>query len=140
MGWNEMVIEQFLEGRERVADTFDRDSMLLLGTTGARSGQPRVSPLVYLADGDRLVVVASAAGADHHPAWYHNLLANPQVQVQRWAQGQLRTYDARAEVAGPDERERLWQVLTQRSPGFAGYQEKTDRTIPVVLLHPPVHP
>lgn len=136
MSWNDTVIEQFLEGRERIADTFDRDVLVLLGTTGAKSGQRRTSPLACLADGDRLLVVASAAGAPSHPAWFHNVVANPTVHVRRWEDGALAEYEATAEVLEGDERDRAWAWIVERAPGFAEYQTKTDRVIPVVALRP----
>jgi deazaflavin-dependent oxidoreductase (nitroreductase family) len=135
-GWNDTVIEQFLEGRERIADTFDRDSLVLLGTTGARTGQPRTSPVACFADGDRLLVIASKAGADTHPDWFHNLVANPVVQVRRWEDGALADYEASATVLEGPDRDRAWELVTTRAPGFAEYQTKTTRLIPVVALQP----
>lgn len=136
MGWNDDVIEQFLAGKDRIADTFDRDFLVLLGTTGARTGQPRTSPVGCFEDGERLLVVASKAGADTHPAWFHNLVAHPTVHVRRWEGGALAEYDATAQVLEGAERERAWELVTERAPGFADYQTKTDRVIPVVALHP----
>lgn len=135
-GWNDTVIEQFVEGRERIADTFDRDALILLGTTGARTGSPRTSPLACLADGDRLLVVASKAGADTDPDWYRNLVAHPAVHVRRWEDGVLAEYDATATVLHGAERDEAWERLTAWAPGFAEYQTKTSRVIPVVALHP----
>lgn len=130
-----MVIEQFRQGLPRIADRFDREALLLLHTTGARSGEPRVSPLAYQSDGDRLFVVASAAGADRHPAWFHNLRADPRVRVERWAGETLQTFDGVAGAVDDDaERARLWERIVERMPGFADYQTKTDRVIPVVEI------
>ncbi|MBI4944564.1 MAG: nitroreductase family deazaflavin-dependent oxidoreductase [Actinobacteria bacterium] len=136
MGWNDAVIEQFLEGRARIVDTFDRENLVLLDTTGARTGQRRTSPVACLPDGDRLLVIASKAGADTHPAWFHNLVANPTVHVRRWEGDALAEYDAEAEVLEGDERARAWERVVTWSPGFAEYQTKTDRVIPVVALTP----
>jgi deazaflavin-dependent oxidoreductase (nitroreductase family) len=135
-GWNDAVIEQFLEGRERIVDTFDRDALILLGTTGARTGRPRTSPVACFEDGDRLIVIASKAGADTHPDWFHNLLAEPRVHVRRWEDGTLAEYDATATVLEGAEREEAWQLVIARAPGFADYQTKTSRAIPVVALNP----
>jgi deazaflavin-dependent oxidoreductase (nitroreductase family) len=135
-GWNDTVIEQFLEGRERIADTFDRDALILLGTTGARTGQPRTSPLACLADGDRLLIVASKAGADTDPDWFRNLVARPSVHVRRWEDGALAEFDAVATVLEGPERDEAWRRITAWSSGFAAYQEKTSRVIPVVALYP----
>jgi len=136
MSWNDMVIEQFRAGHERIADMFDRASLVVLHTTGAKTGEPRLSPLVSFSDGGRLFIVASAAGADRHPAWYHNLVAHPRVQVERWAGDAVRTSDVTARVLSDDERGPLWQRIVEQAPGFGGYQEKTDRVIPVVELQP----
>jgi deazaflavin-dependent oxidoreductase (nitroreductase family) len=134
-GWNDAVVEQFLQGRERIADTFDRDALILLGTTGARTGQPRTSPVACFADGDRLIIVASKAGAETHPDWFHNLVANPVAHVRRWENGVLAEYEATATVLEGSEREQAWERVIARAPGFAEYQTKTDRVIPVVALH-----
>ena len=136
MGWNDAVIEQFLAGEERIADTFDRDYLVLLDTTGARTGQTRTSPVACFEDGGRLLVVASKAGADTHPAWFHNLVAHPRVHVRRWEDGELASYDAVTTVLEGDDRAAAWDLITSRSPGFADYQTKTTRVIPVVALAP----
>jgi deazaflavin-dependent oxidoreductase (nitroreductase family) len=134
--WNARVIADFEAGKARIADMFDRSALLLLHTVGARSGQPRRSPVAYLPDGDRLLIVASAAGRDGNPAWYHNLVANPRVGVQRWDGDTLETFDAIATPAADrQERDRLWAKVVAVAPGFADYQTKTDRVIPVVSLH-----
>jgi deazaflavin-dependent oxidoreductase (nitroreductase family) len=133
--WNQMVIEQFREGRARIGDRFDRSSLLLLHTVGARSGQPRVSPLAYLTIDGEIVVVASAAGADTHPAWYFNLVARPEVTLERWTDDALETLTVRAEVLEDEAREPLWARVSELAPGFAEYQKHTERTIPVVVLH-----
>ena len=133
--WNDTVIEQFLAGKDRIADTFDRSSLLLLGTTGARSGQPRTSPLAYFTDGDRLVIVASAAGRDTHPSWYFNILARPQVTIRRWDGDRLESFAALATPAEGAERDRLFAEVARVAPGFAEYQANTTRVLPVVILH-----
>jgi len=104
--------------------------MLLLTTKGRRSGEPRTLPLAYLVDGDALVVVASNAGQSRHPAWFHNLRAEPHARVRVGRE----VYDVRAEVADAAERERLWPLLTAYNPPYAAYERKTERTIPVVVL------
>ena len=106
--------------------------MLLLTTTGRRSGEPRTQPLACFADGDDWVVVASNAGQDRHPAWFLNLEACPDAQVrigrEAWA--------VRAHVAEGEERERLWPWLKERNPAYARYEQRTERRIPVVILRP----
>jgi deazaflavin-dependent oxidoreductase (nitroreductase family) len=104
--------------------------MLLLHTTGAKTGKERVNPLVCQAEGDRLVVFASKAGAPTSPDWYHNLVANPEVIVEVGSE----TVPLRARVAEGDERERLWATQKGLMPGFADYEAKTTRQIPVVVL------
>ena len=104
--------------------------LLLLTTTGAKSGQQRVSPLVYTTDGDHIVIIASKGGAPTNPDWYHNVVANPVVTVELPGD----TFQARATVAEGAERERLYNAQAALMPGFAEYQEKTTRQIPVVVL------
>jgi deazaflavin-dependent oxidoreductase (nitroreductase family) len=104
--------------------------VLLLTTTGAKSGQPRLAPLVYSRDGDGYVIVASKGGAPTHPAWYHNLLAHPLVTVEVGSE----TFTARARVTEGAERDRLFAERVAASPNFAEYQRRTARVIPVVVL------
>ena len=104
--------------------------MLLLTTTGAQSGQPRLVPLVFTRDGEQYVILGSKGGAPTHPAWYHNLLANPIVTVE--VDGE--TFKARARVTEGAERERLWEQHATINPGFRDYQQRTSRVIPVVVL------
>lgn len=104
--------------------------ILLLTTTGRKSGQPRTSPLGYESDGDRLLVVASALGSATHPAWYLNLRANPRVTVRRGAENR----EMIATTATGDERARLWARLVRDYPHFEQHQRKTTREIPVVIL------
>ena len=104
--------------------------VLLLTTTGAKSGQPRLAPLVYSRDGDGYVIVASKGGAPTHPAWYHNLLAHPLVTVEVGSE----TFTARARVTEGAERDQLFAERVAASPNFAEYQRRTARVIPVVVL------
>jgi deazaflavin-dependent oxidoreductase (nitroreductase family) len=136
MGWNDTVIEEFRAGNARIADRFDKGALLLLHTVGAKTGEPRISPVAFFHDGDRLLVVASAAGRQHHPAWYHNLVANPKVQVEVWEDDELKTITATARATGDDEREELWAWIVERAPGFGDYQTMTTRQIPVVVVEP----
>jgi len=112
--------------------TFFGSPILLLTTTGRRTGQPRTWPLTYLPEGERLIVVASNGGQPNHPAWYLNLRANPQVSVQLGEQ----THTMIAHTAEGEERARLWSRVVEEYPAYAGYQRKTDRQIPVVVLQP----
>lgn len=132
--WNDTVIAQFRAGEPRIADMFDREGLTLLHTTGARSGEERVSPVALFRLDGRLVVIASAAGAPKHPAWYHNLQKNPRVTIEVADGPAVVTETVVARDAEGEEREQLWERVTSVAPGFAGYQEKTDRLIPVVVL------
>jgi F420H(2)-dependent quinone reductase len=106
--------------------------VLLVDHVGAKSGTRRTSPLVYTVDGDNLVLVASKGGYPKNPAWYHNLLANPDTTVQVGSQRR----DVRARVAEGQERERLWPMVVETYGGYADYQRRTDREIPLVILEP----
>lgn len=130
--FNQSIVDEFRANGGKVGGPFEGAPMLLLTTTGAKSGQARTAPLVYLADGDRYVVFASKAGAPTNPDWYHNLVANPSVSVEV---GSDRT-DADAVVLTGEERDQLFAKQAERMPGFKDYQDKTTRVIPVVALQP----
>ena len=107
--------------------------LLILTTTGARSGETRTAPVIYTRDGKRYVVVASKGGAPTHPAWYHNLRANPIVEVEVGGE----RFRARAEpVTDPERRRRLYDQQVAVLPGFAEYERRTPRRIPVITLEP----
>jgi deazaflavin-dependent oxidoreductase (nitroreductase family) len=106
--------------------------MLLLDHIGAKSGTVRTSPLVYFNDGPNIVLVASKGGHPRHPAWYHNLRANPDTTIQVGTERRA----VRARVAEPEERARLWPKAEATYSGYRGYQERTDREIPLVVLEP----
>ena len=106
--------------------------VLLLTTAGRKSGRKRTQPLMYLEDGDSLVIVGSNGGNPSHPAWYLNLRANPDAEVQVGREKKR----VRAEVAGEEERARLWPKFVEKYAGYADYQKETKRTIPVVILRP----
>ncbi|MDQ3946294.1 MAG: nitroreductase family deazaflavin-dependent oxidoreductase [Actinomycetota bacterium] len=116
----------------RIAGKVGKVQMLMLTTTGRKTGQPRTTPLNYGVDGDRLVLVASFGGDDRHPQWYRNLQANPDVTVQIGTE----TRRMRAATAAPEEKPRLWSLMTERYAGYDSYQRKTERDIPVVVLSP----
>jgi deazaflavin-dependent oxidoreductase (nitroreductase family) len=125
---NRQVIDQFRAGGE--IEGMRRDRLVLLTTTGVKSGQRRTTPMMFHRDGDRLYVIASNVGAPRHPDWYLNLAANPHVTVEVGDE----TYDARAEALPGQERERVWAMLKENYPFFAEHEAKTERTIPVVAL------
>lgn len=128
--FNQAIIEEFRANEGRVGGPFEGAPMVLVHTVGARSGQGRVNPLVYRPMGDDLAIFASAAGADHHPAWFHNLVAQPEVEIEIGTE----TRPVRARVADGDERTEIWEAQKAAAPGFADYEAKTTREIPVVLL------
>jgi deazaflavin-dependent oxidoreductase (nitroreductase family) len=105
-------------------------TILLLTTTGRRSGEPRTTPLIYAQDGDRYVIVASKGGAPEHPGWYENLSKDPNVELQVKSD----VFRARARTAEGEERDRLWRKANEVWPHYDEYQTKTDREIPVVVL------
>jgi deazaflavin-dependent oxidoreductase (nitroreductase family) len=124
------LIAEYRATGGKVTGTFAGRPLLLLTTTGAKSGQPRTIPLVYTTDGDRIVVIASNGGAHTHPAWYHNVLANTEVTVELGTE----KFEARAGVPEGAERDRLFDAQAALMPGFAEYQANTERRIPVVVL------
>jgi deazaflavin-dependent oxidoreductase (nitroreductase family) len=128
--WNTKIIEEFRATGGKVGGQFEGAPLLLLHSTGAKSGQDRVAPVMYLADGDDLVVFASKAGADTNPDWFHNLKANPDTRVEIGPD----TVAVRARVAEGEERDRLFDRQKAAYPGFADYEAGTDRVIPVVVL------
>lgn len=129
--WNTKIIEEFRANEGRVGGPFEGAPMIILHTIGARSGDERETPLVYFPqdDGD-LLVIASAAGAPKHPAWYHNVVANPRFEVEVGTS----TFPVTASVLDEQERAETWKRLVAQRPGFGEYQEKTDRVIPVIRL------
>ena len=130
--WNTQIIEEFRANGGKVGGQFEGAPLLLLHTTGAKSGQARVNPMMYQADGENYAVFASKAGAPTNPDWYHNLLANPRASIEV---GDT-TVSVIAKVAEGDDRERLWSRQKELYPGFADYEAKTTREIPVIVLEP----
>jgi deazaflavin-dependent oxidoreductase (nitroreductase family) len=128
--WNDNIISEFRDNQGQVGGQFEGAPLLLLHSTGAKSGQERVNPMMYQAVGDGFAVFASKGGADTNPDWYHNLLAHPDVTVEVGAE----TLEATARVLEPEERQPVWDEQKARYPGFADYETKTDRVIPVIML------
>ena len=128
---NQNIIEEFRANGGKVGGYFANASLLLLTTTGAKSGTLRVNPLAYIPDGDRLVVIASKAGAPTNPDWYYNLLAHPTATVEV---GQDRFQVQAQPVTEEPERSRLYAKMVERLPGFAEYERHTTRSIPAVVL------
>jgi deazaflavin-dependent oxidoreductase (nitroreductase family) len=128
--WNTGIIEEFRANEGRVGGPFANMTLLLLHHTGAKSGTERVSPVAYRTDGDRYVIFATKGGSPTNPDWYHNLRAHPDATVEIGTD----TFPVRARVAEGDERERLWTLQKEEFPGFAAYEQKTTRQIPVIVL------
>lgn len=128
--FNERIIAEFRANGGKVGPPFEGAPMVLLTTTGAKSGRRRTSPLVYMPDGERIVIFASKAGAPTNPAWYHNLVVNPDVTVEVGEE----TYEATAIEVRGEERDDLFGKQAEKSPAFAEYEKKTERIIPVVAL------
>ena len=129
--WNANIIEEFRTNEGKVGGRFEGHPILLLHHRGAKSGTERVNPLAYQPLDDRTVAIfASKGGAPTNPDWYHNLKANPEASVEIGTE----SFDVKARVAEGDERDRIWTTQKERMPGFAEYEQKTSRQIPVVIL------
>lgn len=128
--WNQQIIAEFRANEGKVGGPFEGAPMVLVTHTGAKTGTRRTTPLMAQVRGDDLVIFASKAGAPDNPDWFHNLVANPEATVEYGAE----TFTARARVAEGDEREELWSAQKAAWPQFQGYEDATDRVIPVVVL------
>jgi deazaflavin-dependent oxidoreductase (nitroreductase family) len=128
--FNQRIIEEFRANQGRVGGQFANMPLLLLTTVGAKTGRARTKPLAYTRDGDRIVLIASYAGAPKNPAWFNNLVANPVVTVELGGE----RFEARATVVSGEERQRLYYNQARHMPVFTDYQKKTTRQIPVVVL------
>ncbi len=131
--WTDTIIQEFHAKHGRGLGDFG-DSLVLLTTTGALSGEERTTPVMYHRDGERYVVVASKAGAPDNPGWYHNLKAHPVAMVEVGTESGTETFEVRAHEAMGEERERMWAERIAIAPGFLDYQRKTSRQIPVMIL------
>ncbi|BCZ23826.1 hypothetical protein MTY59_36810 [Mycobacterium senriense] len=129
--FNEQNIEEFRRNGGKVGGQFEGFPLLLLTSTGARSGAQRVNPVAYFDIDDKIYVVGSAAGRDNNPAWVHNIRANPRVSIEI---GSEPAKPATARELPRDERDSIYPVVVERAPGFSEYQQRTDRLIPVFEL------
>jgi deazaflavin-dependent oxidoreductase (nitroreductase family) len=127
---NEAIIDEFRANSGKVGGVFSGRTLLLLHTVGAKSGHERINPVAYVADGDRLVIIASKGGAPTNPDWYYNILAHPLVTVEVGTN----EFQAQAAIAAEPERTRLYDQMSEMMPGFAEYQRRTTRVIPVIVL------
>ncbi len=128
--WNHQRIEEFRTNKGKIGGPFKDAPMLLLTTTGARSGKRHTIPLVYLPDNDRFIIFASNAGSPTEPDWYHNIVAHPQVTIEFGTE----TFDVTATIVTGEERDRLYNRQAKVNPVFADFQARTTRTIPVIAL------
>lgn len=128
--YNAQIIDEFRANDGKVGGPFEGIPLLILHSTGAKTGQERLNPLAYRPGGDIVAIFASAAGADKNPDWYHNLVANPRATVELGNE----IFAVNARVASPDERNDIWEHQKADVPGFADYEAKTTRQIPVVIL------
>lgn len=127
---NRKIIDEFRANAGVVTHQFEGVPLLLINAIGAKTGELRTKPLAYFKDGERYVVIASFAGAKHHPPWYHNLKANPEFELEVGAE----KFTARATEAREPERTALFARMAEKMPVFNEYQAKTERVIPVLLL------
>jgi deazaflavin-dependent oxidoreductase (nitroreductase family) len=128
--YNAATAEEFRANGGHVTGDFEGRPVLLLTTTGRRSGEPRTSPLIYTMDGDRYIVTAAAGGAPEHPLWYHNLVADPIVTLEVESE----KFEATAIEPGGAERDRLFEERCAATPMFKTYQDKTERQIPIIVF------
>ena len=128
--YNAKLIDEFRANDGKIHGDFANAPIVLITHTGAKSGKPRTNPIAYTRDGDNVVIIASKGGAPTNPAWYHNIVANPEVTVELPGE----TYQARARVAAGDERDRLFAAQAAIMPNFQAYQDKTTRQLPVIVL------
>ncbi len=134
--FNASIIDEFRSNGGKVGGQFAGANLLLLHTTGAKSGQPRVSPLAYFRIDGKLIVIGSFAGAPVSPAWVHNLRANPRARVEMGMQSGIDAFDVTAHELPSAERDELFDKVAAAAPGFAEYQSKTSRVIPLFELQP----
>jgi deazaflavin-dependent oxidoreductase (nitroreductase family) len=128
--WNKTIIDEFHANDGKLGGNFEGATVLLLHTTGAKSGKERVNPMMYMKKNGRIFVFASKAGADTNPDWFHNLVATPSVTVELGTE----TFAATASPLVEDERTKIYTAHAEQYPGFAEYQAKTSRVIPVVEI------
>jgi len=132
MTFNTSIIDEFRSNEGKVGGQFEGANLLLLTTTGAKSGQARINPLAYFRIDGKLIIIGSFAGAPVNPAWVHNLRANPAARVEIGTDA----FDVTAHELPPAERDELFEKVAAAAPGFAEYQSKTDRVIPLFELQP----
>jgi len=130
--YNQKNIDEFRANAGKVGGRFEGKTLLLLHTTGAKSGKERINPVAYVRDGENYVVIASKGGAETHPDWYYNILAHPRLSVEVGTE----TFDVQAKIAEEPERTRLYNKMVETMSAFDTYRRKTERVIPVIVLRP----
>ena len=130
--WNQTIIDEFRANDGKVGGRFEGKTLLLLHTTGAKTGKKHVNPVAYVRDGEKYVVIASKGGAPDNPDWYYNIVAHPHLKVEVGTE----TFDVEAQVAEEPERTRLYNKMADMMDSFNDYRRKTDRVIPVFELTP----
>ena len=130
--WNQQIIDEFRANDGKVGGRFEGKTLLLLHTTGAKSGQEHVNPVAYVRDGEKYVVIASKGGAPTNPDWYYNIVAHPHLSVEVGTE----TFQVNAKVTEDPERTRLYNKMVEMMPGFDDYRRNTERMIPVIKLTP----
>ena len=127
-----MIVFLYNVSGGRIGGKMGKLPVLLLTTTGRKTGKQRTNPVIFIMDGPAYVVTASAGGADRHPGWFFNIRSNPQATITV----KDKQIKVTAEIAGPEKKAELWARLVADAPNFAGYQKRTSREIPMVILHP----
>ena len=133
--WDDKIIKEFRDNNGVLGGPFTGAHLLLLTTTGAKSGEKHTSPMMYFPDGDTRIVVASKSGAPTNPHWYHNLMKDPKVHVEASVEGGIEEYDAVASAMPENLRVVKYAEIGVSNPGFAEYQTKIDRKIPLVVVN-----
>ena len=128
--WNKEIVDEFRANGGKVGGRFEGADLLLLTTTGAKSGQPRLAPLAYFSIDGKMIIVGSKGGSDSNPDWVHNLRANPRAHIEIGTDA----YDVTARELPRDERDEVFRKVTAVAPFFAEYQSKTSRVIPLFEL------
>jgi len=132
--FNKAIVEEFRANDGKVGGPFANATLLLLTTTGAKSGQPRLTPVAYFTIDGRMLIVGSKAGADTNPAWVHNLRANPRAHIEVGAEAGTEGYDVEVRELPREERDALYPKVVELAPTFGEYQAKTERIIPLFEL------
>ncbi|MFG1604103.1 nitroreductase/quinone reductase family protein [Actinoplanes sp. NPDC049265] len=133
---NREVVADLRDGKDVIGGMFPRPAVMLMTTTGARTGRAHTWPVIKFVHGDAFLAVASSAGRDRHPAWYHNVLAHPRVSVELWTGDVFESFEADVTPCRPEEREALWATVVEQNPLFENYRTMTTRVLPILHVTP----